>query len=84
VVSETPERVHKGCPTCTCEEVRERTIVYPPNLILYGSCGGADGCGKVKWQSETWTRRNGSWTPTRKTHCGCCREGCHGHTRENR
>lgn len=82
MVSETPEHVHQGCPTCTCDDRRERTIMYPPSLALYGSCGAADGCGEIRWQSETWTRTYGAWSPVRRLHCGCCPQGCPHHGRE--
>ncbi len=82
--TETPDRLHKACPTCTCQSKKPHTIVYPPNLLFYGACGSLDGCGKVRWQSETWTYHDGSWTPSRRTHCGCCPEGCFGHERIRR
>lgn len=84
MAGETSERVHRSCPTCTCEQDRyPYTIVYAPNAILYGTCGGpaVGGCGQVKWQSETWTKHKGSITPARKTHCGCCRLPCPGHVK---
>lgn len=83
-MSQTPDRVHKSCPTCTCGPPYPHTIVYPPNAILYGTCGGAYGCGQTKWESETWTKKGDSITPTRRIHCGCCRMPCHGHVKEER
>lgn len=74
------ERVHSNCPTCQCEPKRlGRVILYPPNRLLYGECGT---CGKVRWASETWAHHRGSWTPTRREHCGCCKAACPTHTRE--
>lgn len=74
------ERVHKGCPTCQCESRKSgRTVIYPPNRILYGECSD---CGKVRWISETWMYHAKAWTPIRREHCGCCRGGCPTHDRE--
>lgn len=75
-----PERLHKNCPSCQCESRKlGRVVLYPPNRILHGECPA---CGKVRWISEIWTYRDGSWNPLQREHCGCCDPGCPTHSRE--
>lgn len=81
MAAEASDRVHKSCPTCTCDAPYPHTTVYAPNASLYGTCGSGYGCGQVKWQSELWTKRGESITPTRKEHCGCCKMPCQGHAK---
>jgi hypothetical protein len=78
VTDEMGERVHRICPTCTCEP-QDALVAYPPNELLYGCCLN---CETVRWATDFWAKNRGK--PVRRYHCDCCPPDCEGHLKWQR